>query len=253
MSAHMKCSDGKRSRNAIPRRRCTSTALSVSVFGLVQLLLPSSPTTSSVSEDSVSEIIGAIERECQPMVQAVRRGGGNLLYRGATGPSSVDTRLPQLEESDLLDPQTYGEAGASFFHRLDQWLLDKKAIACSSNGHIGIANSTEAGLWGGSCSCWPRGDFHYVWLENSRLIYDEAWSAQALSARSGERAENSVAGEPFWKDEKKLDSFLAAGARIDCKIERALQQQHEILFASTGYWLVPSQFDSLLKVRLSLE
>ena len=40
-----------------------------------------------------------------------------------------------------------------------------------SNGHIAVANRGEAAAWGQACSCWPIGDFNYLFFASSRLIY----------------------------------------------------------------------------------
>ena len=120
----------------------------------------------------------SIRKQCGPAIAAVRDAGGRLLYRG-TPPDSV--LLPQRmnEAPDLLDPATYGERGALYFQRLERHIehLDGDGLGKArprvrpSNGHIAVADSKEAAAWGDSCSCWPIGDFDYLFFTSSRLIY----------------------------------------------------------------------------------
>jgi len=137
-----------------------------------------------------------IRQQCVPAIAAVREAGGELLYRGA--PRDVNVPKKFNEDPDLLDPATYGENGAAYFRRLERYIerLDAAGKADSekgvrpSNGHIAVANLGEAAAWGQACSCWPIGNFNYLFFASSRLIYPLA----------GAQEEHESEGRVFERD-----------------------------------------------------
>eukprot|EP00293_Proteomonas_sulcata_P005235 CAMPEP_0184315300 /NCGR_PEP_ID=MMETSP1049-20130417/81228_1 /TAXON_ID=77928 /ORGANISM="Proteomonas sulcata, Strain CCMP704" /LENGTH=240 /DNA_ID=CAMNT_0026633685 /DNA_START=36 /DNA_END=758 /DNA_ORIENTATION=+ len=182
------------------------------------------------------EAVDLIRQQCQPMIQAVRRGGGQFLYRGSVGPQDGDCPFQRVNEvPDLLDETTYGKQGASYFALMEKWLIGRKSPIRPSNAHIGVADAREAGLWGQACSCWPVGHFDYLWLEESRLIYDSRWEQR----------------QPLWSDAQTVN-FISEETRINSKMENGLSKQHEIMFRAEVYWLVPAAYDVLLRKALHL-
>lgn len=98
-------------------------------------------TQKSITE--VGDISAFIKSHCTCMLKA-SRNTGNLLYRGGP-PSRSLAALVVTEESDLLDPKTYGTLLAvEYFNALETYLkAQENNIVLPSNGHLATPNSME--------------------------------------------------------------------------------------------------------------
>ncbi|EKX51824.1 hypothetical protein GUITHDRAFT_150822 [Guillardia theta CCMP2712] len=174
--------------------------------------------------------IQSIAKECRPMIEAVRRSGGHLLYRGYDEATCKRVK----EEADLLDPATYGEDGARFFLAMEQWLKERPSFTRSvrpSCGHIGSADHKVAARWGIAHSCWPAGSFSYGWLRGSDIFYPP--SVDVGEENAGHR------------------DFFERNMVVDEGLDFALRHGKEIMFASDHYWIVPSDCDGRIRELLT--
>ena len=72
--------------------------------------------------------------------------------------------IPLLRKFPFLEPDDDAEDVAG-------WQRTKEANVKPSNAHIAVADASQAAVWGQACSCWPIGQFEYLLLADSRLIY----------------------------------------------------------------------------------
>jgi len=72
--------------------------------------------------------------------------------------------IPLLRKFPFLEPEDDAEDVAG-------WRRTKEANVKPSNAHIAVADVSQAAFWGQACSCWPIGEFEYLHLADSRLIY----------------------------------------------------------------------------------
>ena len=109
-----------------------------------------------------------IQEHCQQMLSAARVRG-KFLYRGETR-SKDSHAFIATPTPDLFDPTTYSSYLATdYFRALNSSFPVHRA-------HIGSASLLNAAKWGSVHSVWPIGDFAYLWLKDSPLVWDETWS-----------------------------------------------------------------------------
>ncbi|CAB9507038.1 expressed unknown protein [Seminavis robusta] len=126
---------------------------------------------------------------------------GCFLYRGENIPDRVTLLDP---EPDLLVPGTYDDPAApEYFRCLETRLKRSKTRALPSTGHIATSDEAEASQWGEAVSVWPLGDtLSYVWPRQDIVFFPCTTKCP-------------------------LDEIV-----IDRELIVALQQGHEVLFAS---------------------
>ena len=184
-----------------------------------------SPSQASMD---INQVALRIRAECAPMLRYAKESQ-RFFYRGVIEAEKL--KKVAVSSPDLLSPGTYSASGTAFFMQVEGWLKNVGSQARPSTGHIAVSNETEAGIWGIPCSCWPTGDFHYCWFENSRLFYHDG----PLDTSSDPQA-----------------CLSALGLRTDRGITEALLKEHEVLFDSPKFYLVPSAQDAELKLLLGL-
>lgn len=92
---------------------------------------------------------------------------GRLLYRGESADSKGFLASPS---PDLLDPKTYSSyLAADYFQSLNRSFPVFKA-------HIGSPSLLTAAKWGRPHSVWPIEPFTFLWIKDSTLLWDDAWS-----------------------------------------------------------------------------
>ena len=214
-------------------RRNLITASPISVFLISQIQKPSNLAvdnlkTSQIIEKitSVSDAVSLIEKSCnRNFFHGVVASGYNFLYRGIPTPDMPQSMI-RLEESDLLDPNTYNSKDASdFFNKLEVETLRESPVK-PSNGHLAVTCPRAASEWGIAASIWPLGeDVHFAWFEN---------------------------GGKFWPREKVDDKIIVDG--IDCgqqALEDALMGDNlEVMFSSNRFLAVPLSMEEELRNEL---
>ena len=129
------------------------------------------PSDIQTIPSDIGEAAAFIEQHCQQMLSAAR-ARGKFLYRGETGrskeaPSQAFIATPT---PDLLDPSTYSSfLAADYFRSLNSTFPVDRA-------HIGSSDLLTAARWGSVHSVWPVGNFSFLWLKDSPLVWDNAWS-----------------------------------------------------------------------------
>lgn len=106
---------------------------------------------------TLKQAVSMIRKECDPaFLIAVRESGGQFLYRGEQLPATAALlALPP----DLLELDTYASSAAvHYFQNLESGLRRGRlfSVARPSSGHIAVARSEAAALWGPSvsvCAC----------------------------------------------------------------------------------------------------
>ena len=234
---------------------------------LVEAVFRSSTTAQAAEIAVTGETLASfdlIEHQCAPMIAAVRRAGGQMLYRGAPD-GGLDKPRILNEKPDLLDPKTYGPDGAAFFRRMQEYLQASESeggataapstrTAYPSYAHIAVADMNQAALWGEACSCWPIGSFQFLYLETSALIYPPTPCASSSSSSSGGGKDSSAAMLPSNNKEQEQErAMFAREIRRSEGLEAALVQGQEVMFvAQQGYWLCPARLDAPLRHHLGL-
>eukprot|EP00960_Hanusia_phi_P026731 746424-Hanusia_phi.AAC.9 len=163
------------------------------------------------------------------MIDAVRRSGGHLLYRGYP----VASCLRLEEPADLLEASTYGRDGLKYFQAMEHWFQLHPTLTSSvrpSCGHIGSADKQVAARWGGAHSCWPVGRFSYAWLRGSDVFYPLHLTEENESVD--------------YRD------FLDRNLVVDEGLDFALRNGKEIMFSSDHYWIFPSERDDEIRELL---
>jgi hypothetical protein len=174
---------------------------------------------------NLKNLADQIRTNC-PLMLKYATSTGKFLYRGGNGESNEYV----LTEPDLLVEGTYPKEGTMFFEKLERWLQHRGSLARPSTGHIAISDVSEAGLWGPAKSCWPLGDFDYVWLKHSRLLFSDGLC-----------------------DESESTCFDDLGIEINSNIDEALRRGHEVLFRAPGFLLIPSAADAQLRTFLGIK
>lgn len=178
----------------LDRRKAITAALAASfpvlLAGAPQQVAASQSARNTGEDDLVGAAAVRIMQLCGPYISQLRQagvaGGGEvkirLLYRGG---NASQRDIVQREESDLLEEETYGREGSMYFQALQDWMKGRNDDMRGERlGHIAVANTTEAGIWGDAMSCWPVGDFDYLWLAKSRLLFDADLAMQRNLSRS---------------------------------------------------------------------
>ena len=206
--------------------------LLISVF--LMNFLWSKPANSKVDEKMnqrldfdvclLSRIALRIQSDCRDVLKS-SLATGRFLYRGGIVQRCWTLEYP---DPDILEPGTYPEKGTAFFNLLEDRLKISGSLARPSTGHIAISNATEAGLWGSAHSCWPIGRVHYVWFQNSRLLYAD-----------GQRFDSP-------------DYLDTLGIQVDSNLDEALRRGHEVLFTASSFILVPATADTQLRELLRI-
>lgn len=179
---------------------------------------------SDLTKSNLERLANRIRSECPRMVQAAK-STGRFLYRGGTGKSIEFV----LASPDLLIDGTYPKQGTLFFQSLDKFLRNRGARARPSTGHIAVSDVAEAGIWGLPKSCWPVGDFNYVWFKRARLLYADGICNESV---------------PTCMD--------GLGIEVDSNIEEAMQRGHEVLFSAPSFLLIPASADAQFRALLGL-
>ena len=175
-------------------------------------------------ELDLSSAAELINKQCPPEFLRTVALSRRFLYRG----EGLQQPMVLSPAPDLLQSDTYGdERAVKYFACLETTLAAQGALARPSTGHIGTSCRADAEVWGAAASVWP--------VQVSHLAY--AWP---LYRRA------------FWEGGVSAPPCERPALRIDAGLERALAQEHEVLFASVSFVAVPAKYDVRLRAALHL-
>lgn len=219
--------------NDSSRRDFVKAATAVVVIPAVATLASQSEFMNGISKQgntmTLSQAIDWIENNCDKrFIHAVVASDYHFLYYGLDQNAKETIRVESLQESDLLDLETYGSNGAvEYFQNLESLLAND--VVKPSNGHLMTTSSKDAANWGNAYSMWPMGDVHYAWFQSKGLFYPRS------SGTDLTRDDIIVDGRDCGKD--SLDDALTANG---C----------EVLVSGQRYMAVPASMDNELRQAL---
>lgn len=192
-------------------------------------------------EKAAEAAVAAVSAQCPRAYLDACANTGRFFYRGVqraeVAAPTYFTKQSRMKP-DMLDPATYGAAGAAYFAGLERRLQRMGSVSRPSNSHIVSSSATEARKWGIAASAWPvprTRRLHYAWIDaddvddaSPMLLYNDA--GHGGRARQDEPhlvidrgLERALMHAPGGCEVMLCaDSLIVVHARLDAALRRSL-------------------------------